>query len=27
VLVFVALMTLESDYTLFTRELFFKAGL
>ena len=27
VLVFVALMTLESEYTLFTRELFFKAGL
>ena len=27
VLVFVALMTLEADYTLFTRELFFKAGL
>ena len=27
VLVFVALMTLESDYTLITRELFFKAGL
>ena len=26
VLVFVALMTLESDYTLFTRELFFRAG-
>ena len=26
-LVFVGLMTLESDYTLFTRELFFKAGL
>ena len=26
VLVFVGLMTLESDYTLFTRELFFKAG-
>jgi cytochrome c oxidase subunit IV len=26
VLVFVSLMTLESDYTLFTRELFFKAG-
>jgi cytochrome c oxidase subunit IV len=24
--VFVGLMTLESDYTLFTRELFFKAG-
>jgi cytochrome c oxidase subunit IV len=27
VLVFVALMTLESDYTLITRELFFRAGL
>ena len=27
VLVFVALMTLESEYTLFTRELFFSAGL
>jgi cytochrome c oxidase subunit IV len=27
VLVFVALMALESDYTLITRELFFKAGL
>ena len=27
VLVFVGLMTLESDYTLITRELFFKAGL
>ena len=27
VLVFVGLMTLESDYTLFTREIFFKAGL
>jgi cytochrome c oxidase subunit IV len=26
VLVFVALMTFESDYTLFTRELFFRAG-
>ena len=26
VLVFVALMTLESGYTLFTRELFFRAG-
>jgi cytochrome c oxidase subunit IV len=26
VLVFVSLMTLESDYTLITRELFFKAG-
>ena len=26
VLVFVGLMTLESDYTLFTRELFFRAG-
>ncbi len=26
VLVFVGLMTLESDYTLITRELFFKAG-
>ena len=26
VLVFVGLMTLESDYTLVTRELFFKAG-
>jgi cytochrome c oxidase subunit IV len=24
--VFVSLMTLESDYTLFTRELFFKAA-
>ena len=27
VLVFVSLMTLESDYTLFTREQFFSAGL
>jgi cytochrome c oxidase subunit 4 len=27
VLVFVALMTFESDYTLFTREIFFRAGL
>jgi cytochrome c oxidase subunit IV len=26
VLVFVALMTFESDYTLFTREMFFRAG-
>ena len=26
VLVFVGLMTFESDYTLFTRELFFRAG-
>ena len=26
VLVFVSLMTFESDYTLFTRELFFRAG-
>jgi cytochrome c oxidase subunit IV len=26
VLVFVGLMTLESDYTLLTRELFFRAG-
>jgi len=27
VLVFVGLMTFESDYTLFTREIFFRAGL